>query len=1418
VVTPKKRFLDLFMAFFLLASAVLTQPAPVSAQDWRDFSADVDGDGLPNVVEEGGWYNAAGGPYFTDPFDADSDDDGLTDGQEKLYDTHPLDDHQPGIYVEYESSLETRQYYARDYYHSDPDWGWQQYGSRFISFGAVVVRRGSTLAVGGPAEATIQVAQTVTPPPTLTTLTPVRDACAGRWHISVPADGTVGQYQITLQEGTWSKSLNLYVIFELPTPTSSLTQAMIDTFLYDDDPGNLRDEKGILLGDFKYTHTDYTWIPSGTWINVGAGWRFELQPFEPFVFEEHVIGAINGRSSQWDAASDLVAYTDKVTRFDYPRVLLTSWQVLHPLQYEPFNDGNQCSNISALLTAFERSAGIPARPFFADWRDTSFDHAAEIWLNGTWYAARGYRRVETEGCGWDCAEGYLSLRSRYSWGRDIYRPWHSGGTGSSSTIMAADENWNWTKTGWTEDPVGHEYRWPSWDWDAIVRYNWFDTLFEPYWEYWDWTQEPQITGTPPNDWPALTNFTIDVSPNSQTVTQGESTSYTVTLTTSDGFSNRVDLSVVSGLPAGATSSFSPDKFCVPNCSRTLFITAAITTPLGTSNPTIRGYSGGLDRRETVQLIVSEGGALGGQTTSEPPPAAAATPAALPAIGALSEGGQPGLTVRGLQDYGVDLDGDGYFDQLVVEIEVNAPQAGTYWIQGQLGADHNVPALLGTGGLIAAVVVRADLAAGANTVQLVFEGLRLLAAKVDGPYVLQYLSITDVADAGPDDFVNNALGQWSSVYTTAAYRAYDFENRGAVLSGEITEEGLDADRDGLYEALTLNVGLDIFVPGTYTVQGVLYDSREQFVAQTTWTGTGAVASLRFEGLTGAVGPYRLKELNLLNAKGEMIDGIFDAYTTQQVIEAEGKTRIIAGKAELDEMGAQVILPGPYSDAGVDLDGDGLYEQLAINVQVEVTEADLYRLEGWLEGQDGSLVSWASSDPVALTVGEHSLSLAFSGPAIYAHNMDGPFTLMALKLIRGDAGGYGIEDIDDEVDVAYTTSAYTRDQFEKAAIEPAATGFFEDDMEHGTGNWTWQSPWSLNDKVWHSYSRAWEADATSQSGSLTTISLDVSHRADPILSFRTCYKMQSSSDVGYVEVSTNGLDWTKVATYTNSTPHWSTELLELNRFDAIPNLQLRFSANSQDELLWYVDDVSLHAWPDDDGDGLSNDDEVNIHSTDPNNPDTDGDGLADGREVDDYGTDPKDPDSDDDGLPDGWEVDNGLNPLDDSDADDDPDGDGLTNLEEYQNGADPNDDDTDDDELTDGDEVNIHQTDPNDDDSDDDGLTDGDEVNTYNTDPNDDDSDDDGLTDGDEVNIHHTDPNDDDSDDDGMPDGWEVDNNLDPLDDSDADDDPDGDNLTNREEYDLGTDPHDEDTDDDGIPDDEDPTPTGLIPIYLPLILK
>ncbi len=133
-----------------------------------------------------------------------------------------------------------------------------------------------------------------------------------------------------------------------------------------------------------------------------------------------------------------------------------------------------------------------------------------------------------------------------------------------------------------------------------------------------------------------------------------------------------------------------------------------------------------------------------------------------------------------------------------------------------------------------------------------------------------------------------------------------------------------------------------------------------------------------------------------------------------------------------------------------------------------------------------------------------------------------------------------------------------------------------------------------------------------------------------------------------------------------------LLQIEYFDARGGAQARFRWSSPSTPKRIVPQSQLYSqFTDTDGDGLP-DIWEKLYFGDLRfgpNDDPDGDGLTNLQEYQHH-TNPNKADTDGDGMPDGWEIAHGLNPLDPTDAARDNDFDGLSNLQEYQLGTDPN----------------------------------------------------------------------------------------------------------------------------------------------------
>jgi hypothetical protein len=1084
------------------------QKVQVNAQSlWSDS----DFDGLSDNVETAGWYNEAGGPFRTNPFKSDSDGDGLTDGEEQLYGTNPLNDTSPGLYAIYSNGLKTSKYFP-----------WQRHGNKYIAFDAVVVRRGSVFYIGGPAGATVTINKSISSLSSVSVIPP--SVCGtGRWEIQAPAaastyggtGGTVGKYTITMSKGGWSKTMKLYVIFELPP---NMSEDDVAAFVYSDDPNNIRDEYSIF-----YITSENSWPD---WPNyhrgIGYGYAFKTDYTRSYVFEGHVIDAINGYTRQSDAVTQLARRIDYWYQFEPNSIRFNMQDALNA-----FNHMAQCSTHANTLAGFSRAAGIPARAFGADWDQSRipnvlFDYSTMVWIANGWQGIRAYNN-ENEQPFPNSQGGIRPLGSLNFWYSQT----------NSDMIITGRSNWLFSDINYYYNES------PSWDYqignfnkNQIVRWDWLETLARAVW---GWSQEPADVGNPPQwiPWPCCTPTPTPT----RTPTQP----------------------ALLALGAAAVAESTP-----------------IPTPTATPTPTT------IDGSLFVPLT-----SLSQNTPTDPSLSVA-------------QNGTQGVQIGQITgDYGVDVDGNGRLDQLVVEVEINVTQPGYYNLQALLDNDK-FNAYTRING-IALAKNYTYLEAGTHKLQLPFDGKAIEEARVDGPYQVKAVWISNLApDVDPTTIENGPtwLDKKDTTYMTKTYRASDFETAvPARLTNAYSHQVYDTNGDGYFDRLSVNTNLNIFKGGNYRVEADLVNSQGEVVATAQWAGSDGQVLLQFEGLLGDVTPYFLNNVRLFDAGGGLID----------LAESSQGVYLINPLYNLGLSAASVVMPTVTSATTSDTNNDGKADSLNFNVKLTIAVPGQYRLEGWLESSAGAPISWQTSAPVSLNAGTQTMSLSFPGQAINVLKANGPYKLVALKVLQG---AYTVID---EIPVAYETASYAFANFDGS--HQSDNFVLQDDGD--SNNWNMSATtWGLTGRAFHSPSYSW-TDSPNGNYSpgqswLTSKSIPIKNGAAPVISFQSCYDIKADGDNGKLQWRAADGAWKTIdrAIYSGTTDGWVSQ--EAIGFPVIGanSLELRFvlDANTSNHAEgWYVDDVLVSLNYDLDNDGIPNDVEI---GNDPNNPrDSNGDGIPD-----------------------------------------------------------------------------------------------------------------------------------------------------------------------------------------------------------------
>ena len=214
-----------------------------------------------------------------------------------------------------------------------------------------------------------------------------------------------------------------------------------------------------------------------------------------------------------------------------------------------------------------------------------------------------------------------------------------------------------------------------------------------------------------------------------------------------------------------------------------------------------------------------------------------------------------------------------------------------------------------------------------------------------------------------------------------------------FNGSFGDAGFDEDGDGLFDELRIQVGTDIDVAGRYIVTGQLRDGSGSVIETTTTEANlsaGAqTVTLAFSGASifqnGEDGPFALNRLSLVEVSENdnlIVDFIQESHTT-------------TGYPVGDFQRPDLFLTGAFSDAGVDTDGNGRFDQLDVDVEVNVRDAGTYEWGARLVDANGSEIGF-DVQSASLSSGENSISLSFDGQQIGGNGVNGPYFVRDLLM--------------------------------------------------------------------------------------------------------------------------------------------------------------------------------------------------------------------------------------------------------------------------------------------------------------------------------------------------------------------------------------------------------------------------------------
>jgi hypothetical protein len=374
-----------------------------------------------------------------------------------------------------------------------------------------------------------------------------------------------------------------------------------------------------------------------------------------------------------------------------------------------------------------------------------------------------------------------------------------------------------------------------------------------------------------------------------------------------------------------------------------------------------------------------------------------------------EFGELGASITGADETAVDEDGDGRFDGVRVTADVAVRVAGSYRLDASLGKG-------GTSLVYASELF--SLTPGRQRPELRVPGLALLRSGRDGPYEA-HVSLSDLrrGNLGGTQFMSRA-------YASTAFEPF------LKTDGRFQDRGIDTNGNGLLNLLRIELGAAVDKPGSYLLSGRIKGASSPILVHAETRADLAQSprtiTLDFPGsLIRAQeidGPYEVEIAVRDPATHDELDRLrLGGQASAHERTGPGQRTAAYRHTDFEPSGwAAIRMVGAASERGVDSDGNGLFEELRVEVEVELAKTDLYEWHATLRDARGTAIAW-DRRRATLSAGKAVIDFAFDGKKIRQHGVDGPYSVGAM-------GIFGITGPNAVVLSVAQTQAYACSSFE------------------------------------------------------------------------------------------------------------------------------------------------------------------------------------------------------------------------------------------------------------------------------------------------------------------------------------------------------------------------------------------------------